>query len=186
LILPYTTIACPLFTNTSDNIYVSEEHANFFNWANSNMLTINDSKSKCIIFGNSSHFCHVPSINFVSEIKLLGVIFSSDLKWDSHVDFIIRIATRRLYALRILSNIINKYNLILIFHSLVRSVLEYCTVVFVGLNHKNSTLLEKIQRRAHHIICKFFVPATFNPLSPVVSWLPTDFFLKLLTIIFMF
>ena len=139
------------------------------------MLTINDSQSKCIIFGNSSHFCHVPSINFVSEIKLLGVIFSSDLKWDSHVDFIIRIATRRLYALRILSNIISKDNLILIFHSLVRSVLEYCSVVFVGPNHKNSTLFVNP-----------FVPATFNPLSQVESWLPTNFFSKLLTIIFMF
>ena len=44
------SIACPLFTNTSDNIYVSEEHANFLDWANSNMLTINDSKIKMHYF----------------------------------------------------------------------------------------------------------------------------------------
>ena len=87
------------------------------------------------------------------------------MKWDSHVDFVIRIATLRLYTLRILSNIISKDNLILIFHSLVRSVLEYCSVVLVGLNHKNSTLLEKIQRRAHHIICKSFCACNIQSLE---------------------
>ena len=157
-------IACPLYSN-ANNYHVLEEHNNFCNWAASNLLLINHSKSKCIVFGNSQNAQSLPTFSILHEIKLLGVYFSSDLKWDCHIRYILRIATRRLYALRILKNVINRENLTIIYQALIRSTLEYCSPLFVGLNVKNSILLEKIQTRAHSIICNNECICTYHSLK---------------------
>ena len=70
------TIACVLF-NSTDNNHVLDEHHHFLHWTNCNSLVLNQSKSKCILFGNSAEAfaCNIPSIYIVSEIKLLGVFF---------------------------------------------------------------------------------------------------------------
>ena len=57
----------------------------------------------------------------LSELKLLGVVFKSNLSWDAHIHHITRIASRRLYALCVLSNIFDKTNLIAIYKLLIRS-----------------------------------------------------------------
>ena len=41
------------------------------------------------------------NIEIVQTIKLLGVIISSDLSWNAHVDYICTKASKRLYPLRI-------------------------------------------------------------------------------------
>ncbi len=42
------------------------------------------------------------NIEIVQTFKLLGVIMSSDLTWNAHIDYICTKASKRLYALRIL------------------------------------------------------------------------------------
>ena len=41
-------------------------------------------------------------IEQVKTYKILGVIMSSDLKWNCHVDHIIKKASKKLYSLRLL------------------------------------------------------------------------------------
>ena len=104
--------------------------------------------------------------------------FSNNLSWDTHVNYIIRLASRRLYALYVLRNILEKKYLIRIYEALVRSILEYCSPLFVGLNGKNSDLLEKVQRRAHKIICNSNCQSNFQSISDRRSTSATNLFLK--------
>ena len=53
---------------------------------------------------------------------------------------IIRIATPRLYALCILSNVLSREYFNMIYQAIIRNVLQYCSSVFVGLNVKNCIL----------------------------------------------
>ena len=41
-------------------------------------------------------------IDTVSEAKLLGVVISSDLKWNSHINYVYKKEAKRLYGLRLL------------------------------------------------------------------------------------
>ena len=41
-------------------------------------------------------------VEHVNSAKLLGVMLSSDLKWNEHVAYIVKKSSRRLYMLRLL------------------------------------------------------------------------------------
>ena len=70
------------------------------------------------------------SVEVVQKYKLLGVYISSDLSWNFHIDYIVKKANKRLYALRALRKAgVTKVDLVSIYCSLIRSVLEYCAPV---------------------------------------------------------
>ena len=90
----------------------------------------------------------------VDNYKLLGVYISSDLSWNEHVDFIVKKATKRPYSLRVLRNAgVQQADLVHIYCSLIRSVLEYGAPVWSALPGYLSNVIESVQRRALRIIC---------------------------------
>ena len=147
------TFVVPL--NSSDSILVTLEHDNMLQWAQRVGLKINLNKSKCLcICTTPSTVCPtLADISQVKNLKLLGVIFTEDLKWKLHIQSTAKNASRRLYALRILRSLLPRAELKLIYHGLIRSVLEYCSPVFVGLFAKDESVLASVQKRAHRIIC---------------------------------
>ena len=86
------------------------------------------------------------SVSQVNESKLLGVIISRDLKWDSHVKHIHQKASKRLYYLRELkrSGVPTKL-LCKVYISIIRPVLEYaCPVWCCSLSKEMRKLLESV------------------------------------------
>jgi len=62
------------------------------------------------------------------------------------------ICSRRLHILRKLRSLLSTSSLLLVYHAIIRSVLEYACPVFVGLNKKNSDIIQRIEKRAFKII----------------------------------
>ena len=92
-------------------------------------------------------------IESVESFKLLGVYISSDLSWSTHCDYIIKKSNRRLYALRKLKACgVQDGELVAVYCSLLRSVLEYASVVFANLPQYLCMALERVQKRALRII----------------------------------
>ena len=61
----------------------------------------------------------------VRTCKLLGVIISDDLKWNTHVEFVIAKAAKRLFALRLMKRAgVMPKDVLKVYLSNVRSVLE--------------------------------------------------------------
>jgi hypothetical protein len=91
-----------------------------------------------------------PWVKNVQTFKLLGVIISSDLTWNAHVDYICTKASKRLYALRILKRSGAPANdLITVFCSFIRPVLEYAWPVwYFSLPQFLADQIESIQKRA--------------------------------------
>ena len=76
-----------------------------------------------------------------------------DLSWTKHCDVIVKKANRRLYAIRKLKGARVKENdLVAVYCSLIRSILEYGSVAFAHLPNYLSNTLEGIQKRALSII----------------------------------
>ena len=89
----------------------------------------------------------------VKSFKLLGVYISEDLTWGVHCNYIIKKANRRLCALRTLKRCgVPTSDLITVYCSLIRSVIEYASAVFANLPKYLSDALEGIQKRALRII----------------------------------
>ena len=93
-------------------------------------------------------------IEMVTETKLLGVYIQSNLKWDAHIEYLNKKAASRLHFLRCLKRSgLSSSELVTIFITMIRSVLEYaCPVWSTCLTKELSDDLESIQERACRII----------------------------------
>ena len=134
-----------------------------FNWCIENGMKPNPRKCKdmVIYFGRKFTKESVPvlmvggeSIERVNSFKLLGVIFNSRLTWDNHVSYILSKVAKRFYIIFQLARIgVPPCDIILIYVSLIRSILEYaCAVWHTGLTKAQSDDLERVQRRCLKII----------------------------------
>lgn len=92
-------------------------------------------------------------IERVKKYKILGVIMTSDLKWNNHVEYIVKKASKKLYSLRILRRAgVNQSNMLKVYLSTVRPVLEYAVPVWQGIPDYLSDAIEVVQKRALKII----------------------------------
>ena len=73
--------------------------------------------------------------------------------WTAHCDFVIKKANQRLFALRALKKCgVPTNDLIRVYCSIVRSVIEYACVVYANLPQCLANALELTQKRALYII----------------------------------
>ena len=80
--------------------------AELLTWAAHNGMEINTSKTKEMVLGRLAN-TNLPLPNIASQTvervttyKLLGVHIDSTLSWSTHIEYIIKKATRRLYFLK--------------------------------------------------------------------------------------
>ena len=83
-----TSLMSPQHTDCS----IEQEFDHVLNWSSENKLTINKTKTQEIIFYKSNKIAHkhdiplIPGIARVEEVRLLGVILTSNLSWSRHID----------------------------------------------------------------------------------------------------
>lgn len=91
----------------------------------------------------------------VEEFKDLGVTTTEHLNWNSHIDIIVSKANRMLGLIkRTCRGLDDSNTLRTLYCALVRSNVEYCSVVWSPYTKKNTEKLEKVQKRATKFILK--------------------------------
>ena len=81
---------------------------------------------------------HGDNIDRVTTFKLLGVVISADLTWDSHVTYILQKVSKRMYCVMYLLRAgVPISDIVCVYCSVIRSILEYaCPVWHPGLTKK--------------------------------------------------
>ena len=94
-------------------------------------------------------------------MKLLGITFTSYLKWHKHVENVAKSGFAKLWILRRLKNTNAPYHILLdIYQKQIRSVLEYAVPAWAtSLTEEDCHLLERIQKCALSII---YGPIPYN------------------------
>ena len=133
------TIAYPYFA-ISCNTYILHEHNHFIRWSLDNKLVIKQGKCFSLFIPKSLHAVHI-DIDSVNELKIFGVTVTSSFKFNAHIQNTIAIASRSLYALRIVKPFISKVDCISVYFGIVRSHLQYCSPLFIGTSIENQTSL---------------------------------------------
>ena len=134
-----------------------------YDWSILNGLTINTDKTKemLIHFGKGRSLTTLSClmidgkpIDRVENFKVLGIIVSSDLTWNAHVAYIVSKACRRLYIIyQLLRSGVSCSDIIAVYCSLIRSVLEYCCPVWhCGLTDSLTADIECVQKRVLRLI----------------------------------
>ena len=101
-----------------------------------------------IVLGNNT-------VEYVTTYKLLRIIICNDLKWNEHIDYISKKASKRLYSPRILKKVgVSREGILKVYLTTIRpiKILEYGVQVWQDIPEFLSNKLESIQKRALYII----------------------------------
>jgi len=175
-----TTLVLPHFINSTSG---DEDISNMINvmkqWCTTNSLTLNTSKTQVMTIQKSRIF----STSFTStpHMKILGVTFSKNLKWDDHISHLAKKASKNIYLIRSLKRQLSQHDLIVIYKSTVLSILMYACELYIHLPLHLQNKLDKITKRCHSIIChpgckcsKFHLPSDLRIKSAVKLFLKAN------------
>jgi hypothetical protein len=124
-------------------------------------MKLNQKKSKVMLFNPCKSIDFMPQVNLdncelevVEEMRLLGLIIRSDMKWISNTDQMVTRANKKLWMLRRLKNLgAGPLDLTDIYIKQVRSILELAVPVWhSGITQIERIDIERIQKSAAHII----------------------------------
>lgn len=145
---------------STDPNNLSLQHAadSLCRWVLSSGMIVNEGKTKEMIvyFGTKHDTDNVERISVngklierVESFKLLGVYISSDLSWDTHIEYMLKKVAKRMYCIFCLIRIGAEVSeIISVYCSLIRSILEYaCPVWHPGLTKGQHKNIERVQKR---------------------------------------
>jgi len=161
-----TVILAESSNQQAAQLHLSDRFNILNKWYHSNGLSLNISKSRCIIFSNYNidnsltvdlNSCSIP---LSDNITLLGVAFDTHLNFNSHVSNIVKKAMQSIFLLKKIRKYINCEETKLIYTSVIRTRLEYCTTLLTFTSKANSDRIEACQNKAIRTIC--CAPKTFS------------------------
>ena len=143
-----------LYLKANSNLRKAEE------WFNINLLTINSSKTKYILFYNQNHHIHFDNLIFGGQIierigedcptkyfKFLGNLIDDTLTWSYHISSIIKKLNSANYALAQTKNYLPLFARKLIYESLAKSHLTFSCNIYGASKINLINKLEKVQKK---------------------------------------
>ena len=137
------------------------------NWLSDNYLSLNISKTNYITFGSYAtsipqtcnlHFhkidcpnlqCNCPEITRTDTVKYLGVIIDAHMRWNTHVNTLVKKTRYLIYIFYKLRTMLNTNQLLMVYYALFWSIATYDMIVWGGTVDTNLSLLHNV-----HIIIK--------------------------------
>ncbi len=151
------------------------------NWMTSNFLLLNSEKTEVLIIGpktptsNNLEHCITfdgCSVNSSSSVRNLGVLFDSNLSFDSHVSSICKTAFFHLKNISKLWPLLLISNAEMLIHAFMTSRLDYCNALLGGCSARLINKLQMVQNAAARVLTR---TRKYDHISPVLStlhWLP--------------
>ena len=142
-----------------NSLVLQQDLTSLFNWSNHWKLSFN--KLKCILIRfsashpavNVSYFINQHQLSATNSHKDLGIIVSSNLDWTDHYNYISDQAHKTFGLLRrTFRNCNSTYAKKILYLSLVRPKLTYCSCVWRPYHIKDIVTLENVQWRATKFI----------------------------------
>lgn len=144
--------------NCSDQVCLNSSLASVEAWCATWQMTMNAKKTVAMSITrkrNPLKFSYSTGGNILSTVssyKYLGLVITSDLRWNEHMSYISKKAMRKLgYLRRSLRQSTQEIRL-LAYKTYIRPILEYASVVWDPYTQKNITQLESIQRKSVRFI----------------------------------
>ena len=150
-----------------------------------NKLTINHSKSNCMIFtkkkSNITNTCIKMdgiALERVDEVKYLGVVLNENLNWKGHINYLKKKIVRGSYILAKLRHYVGLPTLKMVYFSLVHPYLSYCCTTWGGAAASTLLPLFRLQKKIVRIITFSSYDAHSSPLFHKLKILPLDYLYK--------
>ena len=142
---------------------LTSDLGNLKQWLDSNRLSLNVLKTKCLFTGTRQKISLLPSelhiyldghsIERVNSCRCLGVQVDKTLSWEAHIFEVVSKVAKVLAALRRLRQICPQSTLVTIYKSLILPHFDYCSAVRGCISNGLGQKLEtQLQNRAARVI----------------------------------
>ena len=145
-----------------DQTPIQRELDRMVQYCTDNQMQINSDKTKVALFNTARNYDFMPQLTIdgvnqlevVEEFRLLGLIFKSNLSWQSNTDLMCQKGYARLWMLKRLKKLgANQSEMIDVFFKQIRCVLELAVAVWTpGLTKEQCYQIERVQKCALHVI----------------------------------
>lgn len=146
-------------TEPNDSSILQSDLLKLAEWCNLWQMHINAEKTKHIRFTSvanpSSSVRYIVNstvIETVSSTKYLGIFFSSDLTWNSHIEYITSKSSKKLGLLKRRLRCANLKTKLHAYQALIRPSLEYASTIWHPHTAMLSDMLESVQNKAARFI----------------------------------
>ena len=133
------------------------------NWCNIWGFRISKSKTTAVVFSKKIEpekqielKIDGENISFEKSVKFLGVIFDCKLTWNEHIRYVSDRCSKRINLLRALTGTdwgANKKTLIMLYRTLIRSIIDYGSIAYDSASESSKRLLDQIQSKSLRICC---------------------------------
>jgi hypothetical protein len=127
---------------------VNEVYGILNNWFNTNLLSLNVVKTRCMNFTANNKTTDAMDVDYLLtnisttyDLKILGLTITSSLSWERHIDEVLTKLSSACYTIRNMKPLISLDTLKIIYYSYFHSVMSY-GLMFWG----NSALADKVFR----------------------------------------
>lgn len=156
-----------------ENLNFDMENIN--TWLKMNKLKLNESKTKLMEINMNSNIefkINDKIIEKVKNIKYLGFIIDSDLKFKDHIDYICRKIGKKIGFFKRIRNKINTINSINIYNTIVKPHFEYgSTILYTCCTKQQIERLQKLQNKAMRSILKCNRYTSTRSMLDALKWL---------------
>ncbi len=125
------------------------------------------------------------SLNSSSSVRNLGVIFDSNLSFDSHISSICKTAFFHLKNISKLRPMLSMSNAEMLIHAFMTSRLDYCNALLGGCSARLINKLQMVQNAAARVLTRTRKNDHITPVRSTLLWLPIkhciDFKILLIT-----
>ena len=147
----------------------NQECIKILDWMNANKLTLNYSKTKCMLFSRKTRDLNTIQIvinsnpiECVSTFKYLGVIIDEKLCWNAHTKYLISKLSQASGAIYNLRKTVSRKTLLTIYNGLVGSHLNYGVLIW---GSAKECILKNLQVSQNKIVRAM----TFSPITKNIS-----------------
>ena len=139
----------------------NQELTRISTWLATNKLVLNISKTNYMIFTSKgkSYNKNISNIHIdgnkiqqVNETKFLGIIIEEHLNWATHINHLCNIIARNVGILQKLRYFIPVYVLKILYHSLILSHLQCCTLLWANSYYSHLHKIRLLQKKAIRIL----------------------------------
>ena len=149
--------------------HLSSDLSLISDWGRENLVVFNASKTQFLHLSTRHNLPDVyplafndTQLNPCPSLNILGISFSSDFSWKSHISSLAKTASMKLGVLYRLRGFLSPTQLLALYRGLIRPCMEYSSHVWGGSSH--TSLLDRVESKAFRLINS---PPLTNSLQPL-------------------
>ena len=152
-------------------------------WFLENRMKLNESKTELMVVqpknkDNSCSKIHIAMKNRIiphsEKLKILGITINNKLKWDTHINDVIRACKYQLRAFRRSMRFLNLDERKMLYNSCIASRLAYGDIIWKETTEQLKYRLQVIQNQAARAILSKKPRASADPLLKQLNWIKLE------------